>query len=595
MSTDGRPSHDSQKGSLQKKQSNLRRISLAEKAAGRQSAPRDENESNASGKNSQPRRTILSNPNTKMSSKLKHIKIAGLHSSLSTRASQLLDVPVYLNPQPKFFIDHMAEDMVVEPIDPMASTEEEDEVVQEIFTEDYDDDFDYESLYTDEPAGTGDDFDDYIIAETTQPSETQIGVNEEEEEEGGEVEEQVIEQPVDDNLEECDDRSDDEIAHERMLQELYQNAFAEIMGVSVGESAAVAPSITQKTLDDYFLDREEEKIDMWKDCYSGWFYTDGSEILHRRKILACLESILVKERIKYKLIKNDFNKRWEDGQTKQIIIDGALVKFDGYYRETLGKRNRAIQQTAHELAQKMEKERELSRYKKELDFLVRLQEQCEKRLSQFRIFERYLTKVRDESHGEFADVRDIIDRYGVLSQARTGLISRDLRNQDRIERAQNSLKRTMELRSNELLVYNNYLSELRVYRDNILEEILQLEEMLLHIKTTAASRTLLIGQIKMAINNLYLGLCRQLNRAAKIPMEDTLKQLNYIKGSMREIIKLSRDVKQMLKNAAQAAERDRKEKERLERENRKHKYKYGSIKGKAVDYLALFGIQQDES
>jgi hypothetical protein len=347
-------------------------------------------------------------------------------------------------------------------------------------------------------------------------------------------------------------------------------------------------------LDEYFLDREEDKMNKWKDCYTGWFYTDGSEILHRRKILNCLESILVKERIKYKLIKNDFNQRWEVGQAKQIIIDGALVKFDGYYRETLGKRNRAIQQTAHELAQKMEKEREVNRFKKELDFLSRLQEQCEKRLGQFMVFEKYLTKVRDASHGEFADVRDIIDRYRVLSQARNGLISRDVRNQDRIERAQNSLKRTMELRSNELLVYNNYLSELRVYRDNILEDILQLEEMLLHIKTTAASRTLLIGQIKMAVNNLYLGLCKQLNRAAKIPMEDTLKQLNYIKGSMKEIIKLSRDVKQMLKHAARAAEKERKEKERQERESRKHKHKYGKDKVQAVDYLGLFGIQQDE-
>ena len=185
-------------------------------------------------------------------------------------------------------------------------------------------------------------------------------------------------------------------------------------------------------------------------------------------------------------------------------------------QETLGKRNRAIEQTTHEMGQRLEKVREVNRNKKELECLLRLQKQCEKRLERFRIFERYLERVRDTSHGEFSDIRDIIDRYGVLSQARQALISRDVRNQDKTERAQNALKRNMDLRSNELLVYNNYLSELRVYRDNIYEEILQLEEMLLHIKTTAAERTLLIGKIKMAINNLYLGLCKQLGRAGKV-------------------------------------------------------------------------------
>ena len=122
------------------------------------------------------------------------------------------------------------------------------------------------------------------------------------------------------------------------------------------------------------------------------------------------------------------------------------IQSEFYTQETLGKRNRAIQQTTHEMTQRLEKIREVNRNQKELECLLRLQKQCEKRLDRFRIFERYLERVRDTSHGEFSDIRDIIDRYGVLSQARNGLITRDVRNQDKTERAQNALKRNMEVK-----------------------------------------------------------------------------------------------------------------------------------------------------
>lgn len=63
---------------------------------------------------------------------------------------------------------------------------------------------------------------------------------------------------------------------------------------------------------------------------------------------------------------------------------------------------------------------------------------------------------------------------------------------------------------------------------------------------------------------------------------------------MKEIIKLSRDVKKMLTAAAAAAERERKEKERKALEERKRKNRFAKGTHRANDYAGLFGFRKEE-
>jgi len=72
------------------------------------------------------------------------------------------------------------------------------------------------------------------------------------------------------------------------------------------------------------------------------------------------------------------------------------------------------------------------------------------------------------------------------------------------------------MKANEVLAYHNFLSELMDYQMTLKDQVLRLEDSLLRIKTTAARRTLVIGQIKMSIRNLYLSVCKQMRRHAKV-------------------------------------------------------------------------------
>src|SRR5687768_12997542 len=105
------------------------------------------------------------------------------------------------------------------------------------------------------------------------------------------------------------------------------------------------------------------------------------------------------------------------------------------------------------------------------------------------------------------------------------------------------------MQSNEILAYRNYLSELLEYDSVLREKVFWLEDGLIRIKTTSAQRTMIIGQIRMAIHNLYRSICRSLHRHANLNSEDTLGQLIDIRLSIKEITRLSLDVKRMLKAA----------------------------------------------
>lgn len=257
--------------SLARAPSKLPRIALS-KAGGKkvtlEDAPKGvESSSGGSGPGGKSNKQV-GNMNIKII-KVPSSKLKGNKSAWSSSASRdEIVVPAYLDPQPRYFRNTWKEDMVVETFDPMADSEEEEPVVEEAFTAEYDEDFDYEKLYMEDASKGGDDYDDYS-RESGKPSVGQIplGTAEETEAEGGDEEEEEeaiaeqIEEPDDENLEECDDRSDDEIAQERVMKELYEHAFADIMALTVTKEAEVeAPSITQKSLDEYFQDREEDKI-----------------------------------------------------------------------------------------------------------------------------------------------------------------------------------------------------------------------------------------------------------------------------------------------------------------------------------------------
>jgi len=62
--------------------------------------------------------------------------------------------------------------------------------------------------------------------------------------------------------------------------------------------------------------------------------------------------------------------------------------------------------------------------KKDVEKLQDVKDKVIARQGKFEAFEVYLKKVQECSQGEYENIREIIDRYNVLAEARNGLTTR---------------------------------------------------------------------------------------------------------------------------------------------------------------------------
>ena len=109
------------------------------------------------------------------------------------------------------------------------------------------------------------------------------------------------------------------------------------------------------------------------------------------------------------------------------------------------------------------------------------------------------------------------------------LLDREHRNQDSIETERTDLIKFTELRTNEILGYNNELANLQTILEEVQSETVKWESEWARIQTTAAKKTLLLGQIKMATHNLLTLMYKHLQK--KMPPSEagqTLLQLEKV-------------------------------------------------------------------
>ncbi|OXA56573.1 coiled-coil domain-containing protein 42 homolog [Folsomia candida] len=351
------------------------------------------------------------------------------------------------------------------------------------------------------------------------------------------------------------------------------------------------PKILQKSLEEYYYARMNEKVVPYEHVYDGISYASSTEVEDARRQIACLDNQLVKARTEWMEDKKVLDARWKACTERYNNCYENIPNFNGYYRDSFDKRERAFHTFLQEQEASIVKDRTIRRLRKELKCLTEVRDASEKRLHKFTTFKNYLHKVKETSHGEYADIREIMDRYSTLAEARESLSEKNDATREYITRKQKTQESDIVMKSNEILAYRNFLSELLEYKDGIADEAQRLDDSLLRIKSTAAQRTKIIGQIKMSIDNLYRQVCKYMHRPLKLNATDTIGQLTDIGISVREMCKLSKDIKHMLKAAFVTAESERitNEKARKKEEERQKRLDKFANRG-GTNFRELFEL-----
>ena len=122
------------------------------------------------------------------------------------------------------------------------------------------------------------------------------------------------------------------------------------------------------------------------------------------------------------------------------------------------------------------------------------------------------------------------------------LMERDQDNQELIESKRQMLAKFVEDRQNEIMSYNNDLSSMQGDLDKAKSKTVQLESNWNQIQTTAASKTLELGRIRMATLNLFTLVNTQL-RITGVAETDSDTHLEKISQYIQDLSQITTEIR----------------------------------------------------
>ncbi|NWI76230.1 CC42M protein, partial [Dryoscopus gambensis] len=134
---------------------------------------------------------------------------------------------------------------------------------------------------------------------------------------------------------------------------------------------------------------------------------------------------------------------------------------------------------------------------------------------------------------QFQDVPAMLVHFGVLAGVRAALAREAEAGQERLAQDRARLQRYRQETSTELRGTKDELARLHTRLEAARQDVLQWESCWTHIQSTAAQKTLLLAQIKLAVLNLFQLTTAQLRIPMDRAQEDTKAQLDMVLLCMR--------------------------------------------------------------
>ncbi|NXA71407.1 CC42M protein, partial [Thryothorus ludovicianus] len=129
---------------------------------------------------------------------------------------------------------------------------------------------------------------------------------------------------------------------------------------------------------------------------------------------------------------------------------------------------------------------------------------------------------------QFQDVPAMLGHFGVLAAVRAALARQAEAGQQLLAHGRAELQRYRQESSRQLLGTRDELARLHTRLEAARQDVLQWESCWANIQSTAAQKTLLLGQIKLAVLNLFQQTTAQLRIPTDRAQEDTKAQLDMV-------------------------------------------------------------------
>ncbi|KAI6658529.1 Coiled-coil domain-containing protein 42-like [Oopsacas minuta] len=293
--------------------------------------------------------------------------------------------------------------------------------------------------------------------------------------------------------------------------------------------------MTGTELDDYFRTTFEQKMLIKMPDREEDHLLPATRLLDKRRKILEVDNALAAQRDDFKMKLEALRQRKEELERREKQLKDTLQMYDKYLKEDEMKRERATLKIKHEAERIAIKDKEIIELEKERDELIEVIRDQKQKIADNLKYKEYLQKVVKHSPEEFSEIGDIISRYETLSSTHNDLLKKDIANQEALETARANLKKFNDEKNNEILNCTNQVSSLQANLEQARNLLLQRESEWNTIQTTAAEKTLLLGQIKMSTHNLFSHIRKYKGDKHSDKEVDTIAQLDKIKEFIQDM------------------------------------------------------------
>ncbi|XP_075290589.1 cilia- and flagella-associated protein 73 isoform X2 [Opisthocomus hoazin] len=245
----------------------------------------------------------------------------------------------------------------------------------------------------------------------------------------------------------------------------------------------------------------------------------STRLLLKRQEVAEVERALQSQREEFRQRMERLEQRRQRlGRREEELRDIAL-KFNAFFKASAARREREDS----ERARAAEQDAEAACLRRELEGLLRRRESLARRLRTLRVFSEYLQGVLARS-GQFQDVPAMLAHFGALAGARAALARRAAAGREQLAQGRARLQRYRDEAGSEVQRTSAELSQLRARLEAARRDVLQ--------GHTATQKTLLLGQIKLTVLNLFQLATAWLKVPANVALEDTEAQLDAVSAAL---------------------------------------------------------------
>ncbi|NWH77974.1 CC42M protein, partial [Piaya cayana] len=257
-----------------------------------------------------------------------------------------------------------------------------------------------------------------------------------------------------------------------------------------------------------------------------------THLLLKRWEVAELEQALQSQREEFgQRMEHLAQRRQQLTQRKEQLQD-VVLKSDAFLKALAARQERALRRAEKVQAQAAEQDAEVFRLHQELTGLLQHREHLAQRLQSLRGFGEYLQAVLARM-GQ--DVPATLAHFGALVGARALLAQQVEARQEQLAQEQERLQWYQEEVSSKLLHTSAELAQLCAQLEAARQDVIQEESHWAHSQSTVTQKTLLLGQIKLAVLNLFQLATSWLKVPADAALEDTEAQLDMVLLCMQDL------------------------------------------------------------